>query len=186
VDQTDPIKTEDDNSSPTEGLGSRKPTATAAVEPVMPVLTPQNPPEQPTTPVVVNLPQTPPVVVNPTPTNPVIVTDPPSTTVPMPESILEDIYVKIYLARLRTSQVRVERIKQELLLTTRRRDRAEYLYRNNAISAQEVEIIRTEVEVDALRVREAEAISEEDQTFVDVAISRISLGQEMPICAELR
>jgi hypothetical protein len=54
------------------------------------------------------------------------------------------------------------------------------------MSAEELEDRRRDVEVAAIRVEEAEAGAQEAETFVDIAVSRISIGLEMPICAELR
>jgi len=102
------------------------------------------------------------------------------------DSILNDVYVKLYLARLRRAKLVIEREKQELGVVIKRRDRAEVLYRKQAMSAEELEEKRKQVEVAAIRIQEAEAEAEEAETFVDIAVSRISIGLEMPICAEIR
>lgn len=101
-------------------------------------------------------------------------------------SILNDVYVKLYLARLRRATLVIERIKQELLLSIKKRDRAEILYSRNATSADDLEERRRDAEIFTIRVQEAEADAEEAETFVDIAVSRISIGLEMPICAEIR
>lgn len=101
-------------------------------------------------------------------------------------SILNDVYVKLYLARLRRARLGIERQKQELSTSMKKRDRAETLYTKQALSAEELEERRKEVEVASIAVQEAEAYAEEAQTFVDIAVSRISIGLEMPICAEIR
>jgi len=102
------------------------------------------------------------------------------------DSVLNDVYVQLYLARQRRAKLAVERTKQELVVATKKRDRAEALHRANAISAEELEEKRAGVEVAAIRVQETEASADEATTFVDIAVSRISIGLEMPICAEIR
>jgi phage gp46-like protein len=102
------------------------------------------------------------------------------------DSILEDVYVRLYLSRLRRAKLIIEREKQNLSVSIKQRERAESLYLQNAMSAQEMEGIRRDVEVNAIRVEEAQAMADEAQAFVDIAVSRISIGLEMPICAELR
>jgi hypothetical protein len=102
------------------------------------------------------------------------------------DSVLNDVYVKLYLARLRGAKLAIEREKQELAVAMKRRDRAESLYHTNAVPAEQLEEERKLVEVASIRVQEAEASAEEAETFVDIAVSRISIGLEMPICAEIR
>lgn len=102
------------------------------------------------------------------------------------DSILNDVYVKLYLARLRRAKLVIEREKQELTVAIKKRDRAEVLYRRDALAAEELEEMRKNVEVAAIRIQEAQASAEESETFVDIAVSRISIGLEMPICAEIR
>jgi len=102
------------------------------------------------------------------------------------EAILTDPYVRLYLARLQRAKIAVEKTKQELGLSVKRRERLELLFDRNAVSAEELEIARRDVEVHSLSVQEAEASAEEAEIFVDIALSRISIGLEMPICAEIR
>jgi len=102
------------------------------------------------------------------------------------EAILNDPYVKLYLARLQRAKIVVEKAKQELALSLKHRGRAEVLHEKRALSSEELEIARRDVEVHALSVQEAEASADEAEIFVDIALSRISIGLEMPICAEIR
>jgi hypothetical protein len=110
----------------------------------------------------------------------------PFKTLSAGDSVLNDVYVKLYLARFRRAKLAIEREKQELITMVKWRDRAEALYRSHAVSAEELEDKRKLVEIAAIRVQEAEASAEEAETFVDIAVSRISIGLEMPICAEIR
>jgi hypothetical protein len=102
------------------------------------------------------------------------------------EAILNDPYVKLYLARLQRAKIVIEKAKQELALSVKHRSRAEVLHEKNALSSEELEIARRDVEVHSLSVQEAEASADEAEIFVDIALSRISIGLEMPICAEIR
>lgn len=102
------------------------------------------------------------------------------------DPILNDIYVRLYLARLSKAKFVVASQNQELGNLTKHRDRLETLFVKKNVSAQEVDDSRKAVEVAYLRMQEALAAQKEAETFVDIAISRISVGLEMPICAEMR
>lgn len=102
------------------------------------------------------------------------------------DDLLNDVYVRLYLARFQRQKTEIESAKVILAESQRRREREEYLLNQSASSPQEVDIVRREVDANALRVQVAEAQAEEAKSFLDIAVTRISLGLEMPICAELR
>jgi hypothetical protein len=101
-------------------------------------------------------------------------------------SLLQDPYVRLYLARLQKAKLEIESSKQRLLVALKQRERLEMLYARNAVSAQELEEIRRDAELAQISVQQAQVEAVEAEVFVDIALSRISLGLEMPICAEIR
>ncbi len=102
------------------------------------------------------------------------------------DSILKDVYVRLYLTRLQLAKLTVERTKAELQVSYKIRDRREILYKKQAVTAEELELARRDVEIAAIAVQQAEINAAEAEIFVDLAISRVSLGLEMPICAQIQ
>jgi len=101
-------------------------------------------------------------------------------------SLLQDPYVRLYLARLQSARLDIERAKQNLSVALKTRDRYERLFVSNAVSAQELEDGRRDAEVANINLQAAKVAAEEAAVFVDIALSRISIGLEMPICAQIR
>lgn len=105
---------------------------------------------------------------------------------PADDSLLNDVYVRLYMTRYKKSKLQIEIAKVQLSEAIRRRDRMEPLYQSHAVSAEELDTVRKEVDVAALAVQGRENEAEESKTFLDIAVTRISLGLEMPICAQLQ
>jgi len=101
-------------------------------------------------------------------------------------SIQEDIYVKLYRFRLERRKAIAAQQEQELSLAIKKRERREILYTRNAASAEELEDSRRDTEVAALKLGEFQAQVREAEALLQIAIDRVNLGLEVPICAEFQ
>ncbi len=102
------------------------------------------------------------------------------------DSLFNDLYVQLYLARYQRRQFEVGVQKQDLQRALSHRQRMESLYQVSSVATEELETARRNADVAALRVREAESSMREAEVLLNIAVNSISLGLEMPICAELQ
>jgi len=98
----------------------------------------------------------------------------------------EDVYIRLYRYRLERQRILVEQRRQDLAIKIAMRQRREKLYETNAISAEELEAARRDVELAALQVEEQRASVFEAEAMLEIATDRVSLGLDMPICVEMQ
>ena len=102
------------------------------------------------------------------------------------DPIFEDLYVQLYLARVEQQRLEIEKHRQDLGVNVANRERMERLYVRDAVSASELESARRDAEVSALNVSQSQARLRESEALLNIAIDRVSIGLEMPICATLQ
>ena len=102
------------------------------------------------------------------------------------DPIINDVYVRLYRTRLAREKSTLVGLRSVLQNRLQVRQRTERLYYSNAVSAEETEKARADVEVAAAAVQEAQDMIAEAEVMLDIAVDRISLGLDMPICAQLR
>lgn len=100
-------------------------------------------------------------------------------------SVADDVYVKLYLARLVRSRLEVNEQKQRNAFFSKRFERMKKLINQRAVSLEEYEEAESQLNAGLMREEQLKARVTEMRTMFDITIDRISVGLDMPICAEI-
>ncbi len=93
-----------------------------------------------------------------------------------------DSLIRMYAQRVEQAKARRGQKEETLKVLKIDRWRTETLYKANAVSAEELDMIRQEVEIAALQTQDLEFAIKEAEALLDIAVDRISIGLDMPIC----
>lgn len=101
------------------------------------------------------------------------------------DPILDDIYVKLYHARMMKVKAKIGSKKATLSMLESRVDRSRRLLPSGAVSAEEHELRVQDLEVTRYAIDQLESELKEAESMLNIAIDRISLGLSMPICPDI-
>ena len=93
-----------------------------------------------------------------------------------------NVYVRLYQTRLEYALGEVSKRTQELKYELIQLKRYEHLYQRKASSAAEFETAQRSAKVAELTLQNAKVQADEAKVMLDIAIERVALGLEMPIC----
>lgn len=100
-------------------------------------------------------------------------------------SIADDVYVQLYLTRLVRSKMGVIEQEAAVQYALNNLKRMKLLYERNAVSKDELEMGQRDYDAQSAKLDQIKARVEEMRAMFNIAVDRVSVGLDMPICSEI-
>ncbi|MDA9951597.1 hypothetical protein N9D31_03375 [Oligoflexaceae bacterium] len=101
-------------------------------------------------------------------------------------AVADDVYVELYLARIVKARMDLKQEQASLKLYQTSADRQRRLVEQRATSRQEYDEALSRLQNSKARILALKSIIAEKRAMFNIAIDRVTIGLDMPICADVQ